>query len=232
MMLTQAPNLQHGVTFERGGRTWRMPVAFRRVLLLVPPLLLAVLEILHPQPDESVQALKDVSTWFAAFHVIQLALTGLVALSVLLLADSFGRASAWVTRVGIGIFLVFFSAYDAVAGIGTGLAMRSARDLSAVQQEGVFEVVKGWPALGAPFALSIVGTLGWLVAVGALALAARSQRAPRLEWIFIGLAGVSLLVGHPFPGGTLAFGSLFIAALLHESSGTPWRCRGRAPRRS
>lgn len=220
MMPTHAANLGHGVTFERADRTWPMPVAFRRMLLLVPPLLLAVLEILHPQPDENVQALMDVSTWFAAFHLIQLALTGLVALSVLLLADSFGRARAWVTRLGIGIFLVFFSAYDAVAGIGTGLAMRSARDLSSVQQEGVFEVVKDWPALGAPFALSIVGTLGWAVAVGALALAARSQRAPRREWIFIGLAAVSLMVGHPFPGGTLAFGSLFIAALLHEFRAT------------
>jgi hypothetical protein len=213
-MLAQAANL------ERADRIWPMPVAFRRVLLLVPPLVLAVLEILHPQPDENVQALMDVSTWFAAFHLIQLALAGLVALSVLLLADGFGRANAWVTRLGIGIFLVFFSAYDAVAGIGTGLAMRSARDLSAVQQEGVFEVVKDWPALGAPFALGIVGTLGWLVAVGALALAARSQRAPRREWIFIGLAAVCLMVGHPFPGGTLAFGSLFIAVLLHEFRAT------------
>jgi hypothetical protein len=196
--------------------TWSLPVPLRRVLLLGPPLALAALEIFHPQPDENVQALMDVSTWFAGFHVIQLALTGLVALSLLLLADSFGRANAWVTRLGIGVFLVFFSAYDAVAGIGTGLAMRSARDLSAVQQEGVFDVVRDWPAVGAPFALSIVGTLGWTVAVGALALAARREGAPRREWIAIGLAALFLLGGHPFPAGTLAFGSLFLAALLRE----------------
>ncbi len=116
----------------------------------------------------------------------------------------------------LGIFMVFFSAYDTLAGIGTGLAMRSARDLSPAQQEGVFEVVKDWPALGPPFALSIIGTGGWLVAVGALALAARRQGAPRREWILIGLAAVFLLAGHPFPGGTLAFGCFFVGALLHE----------------
>jgi hypothetical protein len=121
-----------------------MPVPPRRLPLLVPQLLLAGLEVLHPQPDETVQALMDVSTSFASFHVIQLALTEFIVLSVLL-ADSFGRATAWVTRLGIGVFLVFFSAYDAVAGIATGLAMRNARDLSAEQQEGVFEVVKDWP---------------------------------------------------------------------------------------
>jgi hypothetical protein len=215
-MTMLAETVQQGDALRRADRTWPMSVPLRRVLLLAPPLLLAGLEILHPQPDETVQAMLDASTWFAGFHVIQLALTGLVGLSVLLLADSFGRASAWVTRLGVGVFLVFFSAYDAAAGIGTGLAMRSARDLSAVQQEGVFDVVKDWPAVGPPFALSIVGTLGWVAAVGALALAARRQGAPRGEWILIGLAALFLLGGHPFPQGTLAFGCFFIAALLHE----------------
>jgi hypothetical protein len=198
-------------------RTWALPATTRRVLLLAPPLLLAALEIIHPQPDETVQALMDASTWFAGFHVIQLVLAGFVALSVLLLADGYGHPNARVMRLGIGVFLVFFSAYDAVAGIATGLAMRNARDLSAVQQQGVFDVVKDWPAFGPPFALSIVGTLGWMAALGALALAARRQGAPPHEWLLIGLAGAILLLGgHPFPFGTLAFGCLFIAALLHE----------------
>ena len=140
--------------------TWQINVTWRRVLILVPPLLLAGLEIAHPQPDVNVQAVMDVSTWFAGFHFIQLALIGLVALSAMLLANSYGRANTWTTRLGIGAFLVFFSAYDAVAGIGMGLAMRSARDLSAAQQEGVFDVVKDWPAFGPPFVLSIIGTAG------------------------------------------------------------------------
>ena len=62
----------------------RLSVPVRRVLLLIPPLLFAGLEILHPQPDRNAKALADASTWFAAFHAIQLVLTGLVAVSVLL----------------------------------------------------------------------------------------------------------------------------------------------------
>jgi hypothetical protein len=200
---------------------WPMPLALRRVLLLAPPLALAAFEVIHPQPDENPQALMDVATWFAGFHVIQLVLTGFVAMSVLLLADSLAYAKAWAIRLGLGVFLVFFSAYDAVAGIGTGLAMRSARDLSAVQQKGVFDVVKDWPALGAPFVLSIVGTLGWVAAVGALALAARRQGAPRREWILIGLGALVLVGGHPFPVGTAAFGCFFLGALLHELRALP-----------
>lgn len=201
---------------------WLMPLPLRRVLLLAPPLLFAGLAVAHPQPESNLESLMDAGTWFAVFHVIQLVLTGLVAVSVLLLADSFGRATAWMTRVGVGLFLVFFSAYDTLAGIGTGLAMRSARDLPLAQQEGVFSVVKDWPGLSSLFALSILGTLGWVVAVGTLALAARRQGVRRLEWVLLALSAVFLMAGHPFPGGTVAFGSFFLAALVHEfGSGRP-----------
>jgi hypothetical protein len=122
---------------------------------------------------------------------------------------------SWAVRLGVGTFLVFYSAYDAVAGIGTGLAMRSARDLPAVQQEGIFDVVESWPGTDpVVFPLAIVGTLGWVVAIGAIALGARRAGAPAAQWVFIALAGIFLLGGHPFPFGTLAFGSLFVAALL------------------
>jgi hypothetical protein len=168
----------------------------------------------------------DVSTWFAVFHVVQLGLVGLVALSVLLLADAFGQARSWAIRIGIGVFLVFFSAYDAVAGIGTGLAMRSARDLVAVEQEAVFTAVKDWPGLGPVFALGILGTGGWVVAVGALALAARRQGAPRSEWILIGVSAVAFMGGHPFLAGSLTFSTLFLAAFLHTLRSRSSRSRG------
>jgi hypothetical protein len=183
-----------------------VPATLRRALLLVPPLAFAAFEGIHPRPDVNAEAVMDVATWFAGFHAIQLVLIGLVALSVLLLADEFGAAGAWSTRLGIGIFLIFFSAYDAVAGVATGLAMRNARDLPAAQQEGVWQTVKDWPGLDVPvFSLNVVGTLGWVVALIAVALAARRAGAARAEWIFIALAGVFLLGGHPLRLGTLAF---------------------------
>lgn len=124
------------------GAVWPLPTTLRRALLLAPPLALAVLEILHPAPDVNAQAVMDVATWFALFHAIQLVVIGLVGLSVLLLADSFGHAASWTIRLGIGGFLIFYSAYDAIAGVSAGLAMRNARDLPAEQQEGVWVTVK------------------------------------------------------------------------------------------
>ncbi len=48
-----------------------------------------------------------------------------------------------------------------------------------------------------------------------------------LQWIFLGLAAFFLMLGHPAPFGTLAFGSLLIAALIHERQAS--RTPGRAP---
>jgi hypothetical protein len=188
----------------------------------------AAFTILHPQPDENTQALMDASTWFMAYHMIQLPLIGLVAVSVLLLADAFGRASAWPVCLGMGTFLVFFSAYDTLAGVGTGLAMRGARGLPETQQDAVFSLVKTWPAAEPwVFWLSIVGTGGWILALGYLTITARAGGVPRAQWIFLGLAAFFLLLGHPAPFGTLAFGSLFIAALIHERHTS--HAHGRAP---
>jgi hypothetical protein len=193
---------------------WPLPTGIRRLLLLGPPLVLAAFTVLHPQPDLTAQAVADVSTWFMLYHLIQLPLIGLVVLSVLLLADEFGKAGTWPLRIGMGAFLVFFSAYDTLAGIGTGLAMRGTRELSAAQRDGVFEIVRDWPVFEpVAFALSIVGTLGWVVAVGYLALAVRGAGAPRIQWVCIALAALFLMVGHPAPFGTIAFGSLFVAGL-------------------
>ena len=192
-----------------------------RTLLVAPPLVFAGFTLLHPQPDENTQALIDASTWFMAYHMIQLPLIGLVAISVLLLADAFGRASAWPICLGLGTFLVFFSAYDTLAGIGTGLAMRGARELPDAQQDVVYDLVKTWPAADPwVFWLSVVGTAGWVLALGYLAVAVRAAGAPRAQWVLLGLAAFFLLLGHPAPFGTLAFGSLFIATVIHVQHGS------------
>jgi hypothetical protein len=220
-------DIQTGVV-AGSGPLWRVPTGVRRLLLVAPPLALAGFTVLHPNPDHSAQALMDAATWFMAFHMIQLGLVGLVAVSVFLLADQLRVAAAWPTCLGMGLFLVFFSAYDTLAGIGTGLAMRSARELPGSQQEAVFQIVESWPALAWwVFWLSLVGTMGWVVALGYLAVVARATGAPRAQWILLGLAAFFFLLGHPAPFGTLAFGSLFVAVLLRE-----WRTRDETARTS
>src|SRR5215211_2959188 len=181
----------------------------RRLVLLGTPLALALLEIFHPEQPSGASEAIDQGGWFMWFHIIQVPLIGLMALAVYLLTDGLEGRAVSVSRWAIGVFAVFFSAYDAAAGIGTGYALRNAQRLSAGAQEAIYEAVKDMPVLSLIFGLSIVGTLAWVVALVAAALALRRAGASLGPFILLILAGVFLLGGHPYPAGTLAFGSFF-----------------------
>jgi cytochrome bd-type quinol oxidase subunit 2 len=189
------------------------------VLILVPPLVVAVYEVFHPNPDVTAAAVMDVAGWFALFHAIQLVLFVFLVLSIALLAQNLGVLEHWATRLGLVLVLVFFSAYDAIAGIATGLAMRAARDLRVAEQNAVFEVVKDWPGFDpSVFAIGVVAILGLVLALAMLTVGARRQ-VGRGPVILLALATIAALGGHPFPFGTVAFGCLFLAALWLDRLG-------------
>ena len=209
-------------------REWQLPATARRALILGPPLVLSIFEIFHPQPDQTAEAVMDVAGWFALFHGIQLVLIPFLALSIALLAEDLGVRWHWVTRLGLVLMLVFFSAYDAIAGIATGLAMRAARDLSVAGQNAVFDVVEDWPGFEpAVFVIGIPGVLGIVIALGMLTVGARRLQVGRGPVILLAVATIVAIGGHPFPFGTVAFGCLFLAALwldrrgYGESAGEP-----------
>jgi hypothetical protein len=192
----------------------------RRALILVPPLVVAIYEIFHPQPDVTAAAVMDVAGWFALFHGIQLVLFPFLVLSIALLAQNLGVFGHWITRLGLVVVLVFFSAYDAIAGIATGLAMRAARDLSVAEQNAVFEIVKDWPGTEpAVFAIGAVAVVGMVLALAMLTIGARRLQVGRGPVILLALATIVALGGHPFPFGTVAFGCLFLAALWLDRIG-------------
>src|SRR5215207_372317 len=202
-------------TLARRRRSSVVRLVLRRVVLLGTPLALAILEIFHPRPSGVADSV-EVGGWFMWFHLIQVPLFGLIALAVYLLTEGLEGRAVMVSRWAIGVFAVFFSAYDAAAGIGTGYALRNAQELSAEGQAAVYEVVKELPLFSLPFVLSVVGTLGWAVALIAAAIALRRAGASRGPFILLILAGVFLMGGHPYPYGTLAFGCFFLAAAWLE----------------
>ena len=191
-------------------------LVLRRVVLLGAPFALALLEIFHPERPNSASEAVEQGVWFMWFHFIQVPLIGLIALAVYLLADGLEGRAVSVSRWAIGVFAVFFSAYDAAAGIGTGYALRNAQGLSAGAQEAIYEAVKDMPVLSLIFGLSVVGSLAWVVALVAAGVALRRAGASLGPFILLILAGVFLMGGHPYPAGTLAFGCFFLAAAWLE----------------
>jgi hypothetical protein len=72
------------------------------------------------------------------------------------------------------------------------------------------------PGLSLIFGLSIVGTGAWVVALIAAAIALSRAGTSRGPFVLLILAGVFLMGGHPYPAGTLAFGSFFLATAWLE----------------
>ncbi len=188
----------------------------RRLVLLGTPLALTLLEFFHPERPNSASEAVEQGVWFMWFHFIQVPLIGLMALAVYLLTYGLEGLAVMVSRWAVGVFAVFFSAYDAAAGIATGYALRTAQGLSAEGQAAVHEAVIDMPGLSLIFGLSIVGTGAWVVALVAAAMALRRAGASRGPFVLLILAGVFLMGGHPFPAGTLAFGCFFLAAAWLE----------------
>jgi hypothetical protein len=212
--------------------------AWRRVVMVGAPLALAVLEAFHPRPGDAgggSEALDAISQgdWFLWFHMIQLPLIGLTAWAVYLLTAGLDGRAAVVSRWAAGVFAMFFSAYDAAAGVATGYVWRNAQDLPPADQELIFEATEAMPNLSIIFLLSVVGTGAWVVALVSAAVALRRVGVGKGPYVLLILAGVFLMGGHPFPFGTIAFGCLSAAAVwLEVSSARPVPDQGRTMQRT
>lgn len=133
---------------------------------------------------------------------------------------------AAVSRFGIVLFLVFYTAYEVTVGVGTGLLVDYANDLPAAEQAVVADAIQDYNRnwiVAEPASIALVaGFLGWVVAMFAAALALRRAGA---TWQVTALtAGAALFAVHPPPIGPIGLVSLVAAGVLVER----WRARARA----
>src|SRR6266481_440986 len=93
----------------------------RRVIILGTPLVLGILDLFHPLLTTGIyDNISHHLGWWITLHILQLPLFCLLALSVYLLLDGVQGTLATLSRVALGIFVIFYPALDAILGIGTG----------------------------------------------------------------------------------------------------------------
>lgn len=163
---------------EANDAGWSASASIGRTLLLVgTPLALAVALWFHPTGGmELYDSLAPVADTWLPLHVLLLPLFGLLGVSLYVLLEGYASTVATVGRIGVATYLVCYVAFEAIAGIATGLLVHGARSLPPAQQEGVAAALQATiePAL----VLALVGTLGAIVAVAALATELRADGAP------------------------------------------------------
>jgi hypothetical protein len=204
-------------------------VLLRRVLLVAPPLVLAVVLLWHPPGGDDVYAgvRDDVDAWMLV-HTVFLIFIPLMGLAGYLLVSGLTGRAATVSRVGMLLFLVFYTAYEVTVGVGTGILVDYANGLPAAEQDVVADAIQHYnrsDLVGDPLSFSLlVGFFGWVIGMLAAAVAFRSAGASWPIVVLIGLA--ALFAIHPPPVGPIGLACFAAAAVLIER----WRGDSRVDR--
>jgi hypothetical protein len=201
-----------------------------RAFLVAAPLPFAALLTQHPMGGTDLPGTiaANLTPWLV-IHVAGAVFFPLMALVVwLLVRDVPGRA-ATVARVAMPIFAVFYTAYEALFGIATGLLADTANGLSGAEREGVVQAINDIatsPLFGEPGVFVSVGSLAWWTGIAAAIMALKQAGAGRAPLVLLGLGG--LLTFH-VPIGPPALVCLSAAAYLIERRRLSSWARPRSP---
>ena len=205
------------------------PVRFTRPLLALMigvPLAWAVLLWFHPDvdPNHVYADLRDNVVAYQIVHAGTLVFIGLIGLALYLLVRDLPGTAAKISRLAIGPFVLFYAAYESVIGLAIGALVQHGNDAPVRQRPAVSDAIQslaGNVIVGDPGIVSMVGSLAWIVAVIAAAIAYRQVGAPLLATILLALS--FMVVSHPppiGPIGLLCFASAvaLLARAQHVSS--------------
>ena len=195
-------------------------MTWRRIVLLGTPLVLSVLLIFHPSPyDDVAGELVPIAGWWIALHTIGFLLFALMGVAVWMLTAGLRDVFATLSRVAAVVFVMFYDAGDAIAGISTGILARSA-EVGVLGERAAVEAIETLWADPTKNLLFDIGRYAWIVALVMAAVALWRAGAPRLPLVLIALPAYLVTFDHAFPFGSLTFGSFFvIAAWIELASG-------------
>src|SRR5215218_9640773 len=112
------------------------------LVVLAAPFLWVVLAILHPGGgEEPPEGIADQANKWIFVHVGQLVLTPFLAAGVWMLLDGIQSVAALDARAALVVWMVFFSAFDAIAGVAVGVLTRHANSLAAEERETLFSAI-------------------------------------------------------------------------------------------
>jgi len=170
-----------------------LPTVLRRLALFVPPVLVIVCELGHPVVFPPIYpAVVHHMPWWLRLHIVNLALFPLLGLAAyVLVKDVRNRAAAW-SRFAIALFVPLYAAFDALAGVGTGILVQNASRMVPAQRAAAESLIDAYWTSGVIAAIAAAGSIAWVIALLAAAVAFTRPERRRLAGI---LAIVEFAVG-------------------------------------
>jgi hypothetical protein len=176
------------------------------------PLLWGILLLFHPVGDEFYPAVSDALTRWLTVHVGTMLFIPLMAGVLLLLLRDVEGTAAWVARIAVAVFAVVYLVFEAVVGIGTGLLVDNIDVVPASERADLVEDYIESPLLEV---FEVIGSLGWIVAAiaAAVALSRRADGSRSLAVILLLVLSAVPITFHVTPFGPVGL-AMFIAATL------------------
>jgi hypothetical protein len=188
-----------------------------RLVILGTPLLFAVVMLFHPQGGDEGTAsslaasLEGQAGAWVIVHVAQLVLTVALGVAVWKLLEGLRGVAATVSRLAMATFTVFFSAYDSVAGLATGILVRYGQHLSGEDRTVVAAAVdylfNNDRLAGNISVIGLIASGSWIVVAIATARALRRAGADRVTFWCMTLSLLFSAHGNIFigPPGMILF---------------------------
>jgi hypothetical protein len=197
------------------------------IFLVGVPLAWAVLLLFHPggEGQEIYLDIMDSVTSALVVHIGMMLFIPLMAVVVLLLLRGIEGTAALISRIALVPFVIFYSAWEALQGIGNGILADKVNELPESEREAGADLIQDFAEdvlIANPGVFGIIGSVGLITAAIAAGIALRRNAgAPLSVTILLGFSGV-LIAAHPPPYGPIGL-ALFVAAVLlfvRSQSGT------------
>lgn len=194
-----------------------------RYLAYAGPLVWAVLIVFHPNPggDSPYEGITDDVNRWLVIHAGQLILTPFLFLAVWRLLDDLSSTAARVSRAALVVWTVFFTAYDSIQGVATGILTRRANDLAGDEQAAVGRaidfLVEDSQLAGNFSAIGLVAGAAWLTVAIAAAIALHKAGVGKA---IVVATCLSVFVAVHMAPAAIGYLALFLAGILRERQRT------------
>jgi hypothetical protein len=198
---------------ERGVQLGRTEVA----VLVAVPVAWAVLLLFHPtgDGDEFYPIVKDQVTAWQVVHVGTLLFVPLLAGVVYLLLRGVVGVAALLSRIALAVFAVFYTAWEVLIGLGTGILIEQVNGLPAAERATGARLVEDFTGSSLIRTFELIGGFAWLIAVVAagVALFRRADARSSVAVVLLLLVSAVPITWHVPPFGPVGL-ALFIIAML------------------
>jgi hypothetical protein len=198
---------------QRGTRLSRTEVA----LIVGVPAAWAGLLLFHPtgEGDDFYPIVRDQVTPWMVVHVGTLVMVPLLAGVVYLLLRGVDGGAALLSRVALAVFALFYTAWEVLIGLGTGILVEQVNGLPEAERATGAKLVEDFTGSSVIRAFELIGAFAWLIAVVAagIALFRRADARSSVAVVLLLLVSAVPIAWHVPPFGPVGL-ALFILAMV------------------